>query len=93
MTAWVVMMVMRMWRWGAKASSSASSGPGRRRELRLHGRTVAASAAAAALVEGGRGLQRGCLVVGGGRDGRRGRVHVTHVVQLQGVGDGSSLNV
>ena len=80
-----MMMMMRMRRRGSKASSSpSSSGPGRRRELRLHGGTVAA-AAAAALVKGGRGLQRGCLVVGGGRDGRRGRVHVTHVVQLQGV--------
>ena len=83
-------MMMMMWRWGSEApspASSSSSGPGRRGELRLHGGSVAASSAtAAALVEGGRGLQRGCLVVGGGRDGRRGRVHVTHVVQLQGVG-------
>ena len=89
MTTWVMMMMM-MWRWGSEApspASSSSSGPGRRRKLRLHGGSVAASSAtAAALVEGGRGLQRGCLVVGGGRDGRRGRVHVTHVVQLQGVG-------
>ena len=85
-----VMMMMMMWRWGSEAPSPASrsSGPGRRGKLRLHGGSVAASSAtaAAALVEGGRGLQRGCLVVGGGRDGRRGRVHVTHVVQLQGVG-------
>ena len=85
-------MMMMMWRWGSEApspASASSSGPGRRGELRLHGGSVAASSAtatAAALVEGGRGLQRGCLVVGGGRDGRRGRVHVTHVVQLQGVG-------
>ena len=83
-------VMMMMWRWGSEAPSpaSSSSGSGRRGELRLHGGSVAASSATAtaALVEGGRGLQRGGLVVGGGRDGRRGRVHVTHVVQLQGVG-------
>ena len=84
MTAGMVMMRRR--RRTEAAAPSSSSDPGRRRQLRLHWRTVAATTAtAAALVESGRGLECRGLVVGCGRDGRRGRVHVTvtHVVQLR----------
>ena len=82
MTAGMVMM--RRWR-RTEAAAPSSSDPGSRRQLRLHWRTVAATTAAAALVESGRGLECRGLMVGCGRDGRRGRVHVTvtHVVQLR----------
>ena len=63
-----------------RRTKSSSSGSGRGRQLRLHGRTVAATAAAAALVESGRSLKCGCLMVGGSHG--RGRVHVSHVVQM-----------